>query len=202
VLEIEGQKAQPPPSGCSLSSFNMFHLVEANSALQFEQALLAMDPNDTLDCRVLYLHRSNADDIEISDLPFPKSYSNTKDQILSHLDLDASLPPNQTNPSSPMSTLPSAPVLSVPQYVSSITETLDTYHPSLAPRFETLLTRFAADVFPDPPKLRLGPQRPEDMRIVEEPGSVPVWKKVYRLSPPQIIELKAQLTKMLEAGII
>ena len=101
-----------------------------------------------------------------------------------------------------MSTLPSAPVLSVPQYVHSITETLDTYHPSLAPSFETLLSLFTADVFPDPPKLSLGPQHPEDMRIVEEPWSVPVWKKVYRLSPPQIIELKAQLTKMLEAGII
>jgi hypothetical protein len=106
----------------------------------------------------------------MSDLPFPKSYSNTKDQILSHLDLDASLSPAQTNPSSPMSTLPSAPVLSVPQYVCSITETLDTNHPCLAPRFETLLTRFATDVFPDPPKLCLGPQRPEDMLIVEEPG--------------------------------
>eukprot|EP00961_Rhodomonas_salina_P042042 565299-Rhodomonas_salina.1 len=31
---------------------------------------------------------------------------------------------------------------------------------------------------------------------------MPVWKRVYRLSPPQITELKAQLTKMIEAGII
>ncbi len=50
ALELEGQKEQPPPSGQSLSSFNMFHLVEANRAPQFELALLTMDPNDTLDC--------------------------------------------------------------------------------------------------------------------------------------------------------
>ena len=62
--------------------------------------------------------------------------------------------------------------------------------------------QFSDDVFPDPPRLKLGPRRPEDLRIVEEPGSLPVWKRVYRLSPPQVTELKAQLTKMLEAGII
>eukprot|EP00961_Rhodomonas_salina_P285179 3853537-Rhodomonas_salina.1 len=45
-------------------------------------------------------------------------------------------------------------------------------------------------------------KRPEDLSIVEEPGSMPVWKRVYQLSPPQITELKAQLTKMIEAGII
>ncbi len=49
-----------------------------------------------------------------------------------------------------------------------------------------------------------GPLKQEDLqvKIIEEPGSTPVWKKVDRLSPPQTVGLIAQLTKMLEAGII
>ena len=101
-----------------------------------------------------------------------------------------------------MDSLPSAPVLSVPQYLDGIQPSLDAYSPTLRACFESLLTKYSGDVFPDPPKLKLGPKRPEDLRIVEEPGSMPVWKRVYQLSPPQITELKAQLTKMIEAGII
>ncbi len=206
LASLEAQGARPPPRACSLSSVNLFHLVEVNSAARFERALQAMTPEEALDCGTLYLRGDTADSLEISDLPFPLPYSNTYEQALYHLDCSYmplfSLSKGHLSLSPPMDSLPNAPILSIPQYLDGIQEQLDAYSPTLRTRFEGVLKQYAPDVFPDPPRLKLGPQRPEDLRILEEPGSTPVWKKVYRLSPPQIVELKAQLTKMLEAGII
>jgi hypothetical protein len=101
-----------------------------------------------------------------------------------------------------MESLPSPPVLAIPQYLDKIQHNLDAYSFLLQNQFENMLKQYAPDIFPDPPRLKLGPQRPEDLKIIEEQGSTLVWKKVYRFSPPQTVELKAQLTKMLEAGII
>eukprot|EP00961_Rhodomonas_salina_P221721 2997983-Rhodomonas_salina.6 len=104
----------------------------------------------------------------------------------------------------PMSTLPTSPVLSIPQYLDCIDNTLKSYDPTLCSCFEALQTHCALDVFPDPHKLKLGQRCPEDLQIIEEPCLTPVLKKVYRLSPLQISKLKQQLTKMImiEAGNI
>ncbi len=158
-----------------------------------------MTPEEQLDCRVIYFQELDGN-IILSDLPFLPSAPTAAHHLLSSLGLNSF--PFPSTPVPPMQSLPTAPVLSIPQYLDRIQTTLDAYHPTLRSCFESLLTSCTADVFPDPPKLKLGPKLPEDMRIVEEPGSTPVWKKVYLLSPPQITELKAQLTKMLEAGII
>eukprot|EP00961_Rhodomonas_salina_P253278 3423247-Rhodomonas_salina.1 len=76
-----------------------------------------------------------------------------------------------------MSTLPTSQVLSIQQYLDGINYTLNSYNPTLCPCFEALLMCYALDVFPDPPKLKLRPLHPEDLWIIEEPGSTPVWKK-------------------------
>ncbi len=67
-----------------------------------------------------------------------------------------------------MSGLPSKPVLSLPAYLDSIQSTLDSHDPHLWSRFEKVLTKYAADVFPDQPQLKLWPKLPEDKHI-EEP---------------------------------
>eukprot|EP00961_Rhodomonas_salina_P264992 3582226-Rhodomonas_salina.1 len=76
-----------------------------------------------------------------------------------------------------MDSLPRAPVLSVPQYLDGIQPALDAYSPTLRAHFESLLTKYLGDVFPDPTKLKLRPKHPEDLCIVEEPGSMLVWKR-------------------------
>eukprot|EP00961_Rhodomonas_salina_P244500 3304738-Rhodomonas_salina.1 len=205
MAEMEAQGILLPPSALSLSSMNMFKHVEANTTKRFEKAVLAMTPEEQLDCRTLFF-RGGAMDVELSDLPFLSSSSTYADHALNHLSTpaDSTIPIFSLNSSHvpPISTLPTSLVLSIPQYLNCIDDTLTSYNPTLRSHFQALLTCYALDVFPDPPKLKLGQRRPEDLRINGGPGSTPVWKKVYRLSPPQISELKQQLTKMIKAGII
>lgn len=200
LAELEAQGISLPPFASALSSVNLFEHDEINTAGRFEKAVLKMTEEELLDCGTLYF-RGDAESLEISDLPFPLAYVPPCDGIIPIYSLNAA----HLLPTSPMASIPTAPVLSVPQYLDGIQNNLDAYDPMLRNRFESLLNRYASDVFPqipDPPTLKLGPKRPEDLKIVEEPGSTPVWKKVYLLSPPQVIEPKAQLTKMIEAGII
>ncbi len=136
--------------------------------------------------------------MEILDLPFPFPYTNSVEQALYHLDTELlplfSLHQGHLEVVPLTESLPTSPVLSVPQYLDSIQHNLDAYSPLLQSKFETICKQYAPDVSPDPPSLRLkhGPQRPEDLKISEEQGSTLLWKKVYRLSPPQTVELKAQ----------
>lgn len=188
---------------------NVFEHVEMATAPKFEKALLKMTEEELLDCGSLFIRSTCTEDLQISDLPFASSSPCTSTDVINNINTfsDGTIPifsinPTDKLPTAPMDTLPNAPVLSVPQYLDTIQPQLDAYDLTLQSCFQTLLTKYTCDVFPDPLKLKLGPQRPEDLQIVEEPGAVPVWKKVYRLSPPQVTELKAQLTKMIEAGII
>ena len=57
------------------------------------------------------------------------------------------------------------------------------------------------DVFPDE-ILGLPPKRDIDFTIELIPGSVPVSKTPYRMSTPEILELKTQLQELLEKNYI
>eukprot|EP00961_Rhodomonas_salina_P092810 1249192-Rhodomonas_salina.1 len=160
------QGIEPPPSAQALSSMNVFELIELNTAPRFEKAVLLMTEDKRLDCGALYF-RSDADSLELSDLPFSSPLCSADECALSHLSTVSngtipifSLNPAHNLPSPPMSSLPNAPVLSVPQYLDGIQGTLDLYDPTLRTWFESLLTKYALDVFPDPPKLKLGPSSP------------------------------------------
>eukprot|EP00961_Rhodomonas_salina_P167621 2259117-Rhodomonas_salina.4 len=184
----------------------MFEHVEINTSHLFEKAVLKMTLEEQLGCGVIYIQGS-CNDLELSDLPFPSCDStSTNERVLNHLLTfsDGTIPvwSLTRNPTHPMDTLPMAPVLSVPEYLDGMQPVLDSYCPNLCTEFESVLSRYEADVFPNLPRLKLRPHQPEDLKIIKEPGSMPVWKKVCLLSPPQIIELKLQLTKMIEAGII
>eukprot|EP00961_Rhodomonas_salina_P282397 3815897-Rhodomonas_salina.2 len=93
-----------------------------------------------------------------------------------------------------MDSLPSAPVLSVPQYPDGIQPALDAYSPTLCSRFEALLTTYSGDVFPDPPKLKLSPKHPEDLSIIEEPGSMPVLEAGLSVIPPADYQAQSSLS--------
>ncbi len=192
----------------SIYSFNTSDILEFSPAPRFEQALSSLFLSDPEyeDYGVLYVS-GTPDNPLISDRPIPP----TTPYSPPPLD-EGCVPIYSVNnpiiysvanpPKTPMSTLPSKSVLSLPSYLDKIQSRLDSYSPTLRGNFEKVLFPFSSSVFPDPPVLKLGPKRPEDLKILEEPNSSPVWKKVYRLSPPQITELKSQLAKMLEAGII
>jgi Reverse transcriptase (RNA-dependent DNA polymerase) len=57
------------------------------------------------------------------------------------------------------------------------------------------------DVFPDDQPGAV-PDRAVQLEINLEPGTTPASKPAYRLSPPEMDELKAQLTVLLEKGLI
>jgi len=188
VLEEELGAPKQPSSPRSLSSFNVCEHVEFNTAPRFERAVLEMDPLEALDCGVLYVKGTGGEDLEISNLPFPQQqdrpYSDAATQLLFHMS-----PENlsyaqevalfSVNPAAapPMASLPSTPVLSVQQYLEGIKDRLDAHGSSLYRKFGNIVSAFAEDVFPDPPRLRLGPKRPEDMRIIEEPGTRPLQRR-------------------------
>ena len=55
------------------------------------------------------------------------------------------------------------------------------------------------DVMPDELPKRLPPRRGVDHQIELVPGAKAPAKAAYRMSPPELKELKSQLTEMLEA---
>eukprot|EP00961_Rhodomonas_salina_P102362 1376869-Rhodomonas_salina.1 len=105
---------------------NVFELVELNTAHRFEKAILQMTDEEQLDCGALFF-RGDTDSLELSDLPFSSPLCSADECALSHLSTvsDSTIPifslyPAHTLPPPPMSSLPSAPVLSVPQYLDGI----------------------------------------------------------------------------------
>ena len=64
-----------------------------------------------------------------------------------------------------------------------------------------LLQEFS-DVFPDKLPPGLPPQRKVDHEIIEEPGSKPVNRSYYRMSPRELAELKRQIEELLANGFI
>ena len=208
-LQLDPEFSSSPPP--TLSSFDTFN-IEFSSAQRFEHSLSSVSDVD-FNTGVLYVRADplNDQDVELSTIPFkpnpnpssplpyapstPYSPSLYKSPYATHTLSNLDQP-------TPMESIPTKPVLSISQYLDTIQPRLDAVSPTFRSLFEATLTPFTQSVFPDPPKLKLGPHRPEDLQIREEPGSIPVFKKVYRLSPPQIIELKSQLSKMLAAGVI
>jgi hypothetical protein len=178
LAQLSGDGNTNTPSSRTLSSFNMYWNVEVNSAARFERHVASLSEDEALDTSVLYVRGSCEDDIELSDRPFSvlPSSETLASVVAEELPL-WSLAASQA--STPMPTLPNKPTLSLPAYLDKIQPTLDDFDPGLRARFEKTLSPFAADVFPDPPCLKLGPKRPEDLVITELPGSQPVWKKVY-----------------------
>ena len=69
------------------------------------------------------------------------------------------------------------------------------------PELEDVLEQFVDRMSENMPK-SLPPRRAVDHRIELEPGSRPVAKAPYRLSGPELGELKKQLTELLDAGLI
>jgi hypothetical protein len=69
------------------------------------------------------------------------------------------------------------------------------------PAAATLLAEFA-DVFPDQLPSELPPRRDVDHRIELTQNSPPAARGMYRMSPGELDELKAQLKELLESGFI
>eukprot|EP00961_Rhodomonas_salina_P039181 526753-Rhodomonas_salina.1 len=70
VVEMEAQGIFLPSSR-SLSSMNVFDLVEVNTLARFEKALRKQTQEEALDCCTIFFRGHDADTLEISDLPFP-----------------------------------------------------------------------------------------------------------------------------------
>eukprot|EP00961_Rhodomonas_salina_P166232 2239891-Rhodomonas_salina.1 len=54
LADMRVQGIKPPPSAKSLSSMNVFELVELNTAHRFEKAILLMTDKEQLDCCALF----------------------------------------------------------------------------------------------------------------------------------------------------
>lgn len=72
---------------------------------------------------------------------------------------------------------------------------------AFAAQIEKTLQDFQ-DVFPGDLPSGLPPQRAIDHRIELEPGSLPVSRPVYRMSPAELDEVKRQLDELLSKGFI
>jgi hypothetical protein len=72
---------------------------------------------------------------------------------------------------------------------------------AFAAQIEITLQDFQ-DVFPGDLPSGLPPQRAIDHRIELEPGSLPVSRPVYRMSPTELDEVKRQLDELLSKGFI
>ena len=72
--------------------------------------------------------------------------------------------------------------------------------PDQTAQLRALLDHFKSDVFSEPNGLP--PQRAADHHIDLVPGSVPPSRSPYRLSQPELEELRRQLTKLIEQGWI
>lgn len=73
--------------------------------------------------------------------------------------------------------------------------------PTAKPWVKELQQEFA-DVFVDPPPPGLPPERDYGHTIPTEPGHVPPFRPMYRLSPLELRETKEQLARFIEQGII
>jgi hypothetical protein len=69
------------------------------------------------------------------------------------------------------------------------------------PRVRPILDEFQ-DVFPDELPLELPPNRPCDHRIKLEPGALPPWRPIYRMSPLELDAMKEELERLLKNGSI
>jgi hypothetical protein len=58
------------------------------------------------------------------------------------------------------------------------------------------------DVFPSELPFGLSPDRDSPFKIELLPGSKPVTRPIYRLSPPKLEELRKTLDELLEKGLI
>jgi hypothetical protein len=72
---------------------------------------------------------------------------------------------------------------------------------SIDPRIRSLLDEFK-DVFPEDLPEGLPPRRDVDHRIELVPGSTPPTRPTYRMSPPELDELKKQVADLLAKGFI
>ncbi|CAN6695431.1 unnamed protein product [Malus baccata var. baccata] len=70
-----------------------------------------------------------------------------------------------------------------------------------AKKLEDVLVEFA-DVMPKELPKKLPPRREVDHAIELEPGAKPPSKSPYRMSPPELEELRKQLNELLDAGYI
>ena len=66
----------------------------------------------------------------------------------------------------------------------------------------TSLVKEFSDVFPDDLPKALPPKRAVDHKIELEPGQVPPSRPTYRMSQPEMDELKKQLAELMEKGFI
>ncbi|CAI5468676.1 unnamed protein product [Closterium sp. Yama58-4] len=64
------------------------------------------------------------------------------------------------------------------------------------------LIRQYPDIFPDDLPLGLPPERPEDHKIQLEPGAQPTVRTQWRLTQPELEELRRQIDALLEKGFI
>ena len=69
------------------------------------------------------------------------------------------------------------------------------------PRIQQLLKNFSDVMPPELPKV-LPPRRAIDHQIELIPGAKPPAKSPYRMSPPELAELKKQIEELLESGFI
>ncbi|CAN6567559.1 unnamed protein product [Malus baccata var. baccata] len=74
-------------------------------------------------------------------------------------------------------------------------------HGPLPKQVEAVLVEFA-DVMPKELPKKLPPRREVDHAIEFEPGAKPPSKSPYRMSPPELEELRKQLNELLDAGYI
>ena len=148
----------------SLSSFNMYEHTKVTTAPKFEKYVASLSEADSSQCGVIYVRQSplNIDEIDISDIPFPLDSADTAaDTLIAGLQTEGLTPLtgdllpifslSSSNPTSslpPMSSIPSKPVLSVPEYLDSINDTLFSYSPTLRTCFEQVLLPYVSDVFP------------------------------------------------------
>jgi len=77
----------------------------------------------------------------------------------------------------------------------------ETSEQKLPKHVEQILGKYN-DVFPETLPKGLPPQRKIDFRIDLVPESIPQKRGLYRMSPPELRELKKQLDELLEAGFI
>ncbi|GJP47149.1 hypothetical protein CLOM_g6376 [Closterium sp. NIES-68] len=78
---------------------------------------------------------------------------------------------------------------------------IDTLCANVPPELATLIRRYP-DIFPDDLPAGLPPERPQDHKIDMEPGAQPTVRTQWRLTQPELTELRSQLDYLLEKGFI
>jgi hypothetical protein len=85
-----------------------------------------------------------------------------------------------------------------PLYAIQVSESVENDRPSLE---DHPILRDYRDVFPEE-VLGLPLRRDIDFSIELAPGAVPVSRTPYRMSTPELVELKLQLKEMMDKGYI